>query len=62
MAMPSHKSSFKDEMLALADSNVLQNCNTEGPDARNGRVRICGGALGAISGRYPATSGVALKG
>ena len=34
----------------MADSNGQQNRKPEEPDARNGRVRICGGAFGGIRG------------
>jgi hypothetical protein len=34
----------------VADSNGQQNRKPEEPDARNGRVRICGGAFGGIRG------------
>src|SRR5438132_4294174 len=34
----------------VADSNGPQNRKTEEPDARNGRIRICGGAFGGIRG------------
>jgi len=34
----------------VADSNGQQNRKLEEPDARNGRVRTCGGALGGIRG------------
>jgi hypothetical protein len=34
----------------VADSNGQQNRKPEEPDARNGRVQICGGAFGGIRG------------